>query len=470
MLFNSISFLLFFPIVCLLYFCIPVSRQRARNLFLLGASYYFYMNWEPVYALLLLTCTVLTYWAALGICFSQDRMWKRTCFVLCVIMNLAALFLFKYYDFFSVNVVIALQRIGLSLSVPKFTLLLPIGISFYTFQALGYSIDVYRGTQKAERDFLTYALFVSFFPQLVAGPIERSSHLLPQFRKQHYFQYDNVMYGFKMMLWGYFMKLLLADRCGLYVDAVFNNVTMHNGGAYLLASFLFPFQIYGDFAGYSLIAIGAARVMGFRLMENFHRPYFSCSVGEFWHRWHISLSTWLKDYIYIPLGGSRVSRLRCCFNLMVTFGISGLWHGANWTFFFWGILHGAMVSIEKMTGLGRTAHAGIGRLIRQFATFVLISLAWVMFRANNLADAMEIYEGLFARQTLPSITFSMFTEITLALTMVLLVVWRETMAEFGLRSCHRHPVIESHVQIVAIIASILLFGVLDGDQFIYFQF
>ena len=332
MLFNSLSFLLFFPIVCLLYYTIPASRVKVRNLLLLMASYYFYMNWEPAYAILLLASTVVTYLAAFGIGHFRDKRKRTFCLVSGIILNLAILFLFKYYNFLASNIEEALQICGLGIHIPGFHMLLPVGISFYIFQALGYSIDVYRQSTKVEHDFMTYALFVSFFPQLVAGPIERSRNLLPQFRQQHRFNYDEVMSGIKLMVWGYFLKLILADRCSLYVDAVFNNIEMHNGGSYLLASLLFPFQIYGDFAGYSLIAIGVAQVLGFHLMENFRRPYFACSIGEFWHRWHISLSTWFKDYVYIPLGGNRSNKTRHYFNLMVTFMVSGIWHGANWTF------------------------------------------------------------------------------------------------------------------------------------------
>ena len=294
MLFNSISFLLFFPIVCLCYFAIPAEWLRARNGLLLGASFYFYMNWEPAYALLLLLCIVITWGTALGIgrhdAHGRGKLFRKCWLVVGIMVNLSVLFLFKYYNFITAAIADMMHSLGMSVSMVHFQLLLPVGISFYTFQALGYSIDVYRGKLSAERHFPTYALYVSFFPQLVAGPIERSTHLLPQFRERHAFNYGQAMEGLRLMMWGYFMKLVVADRCGLYVDAVFNNMPMHNGGSYLLASLLFPFQIYGDFAGYSLIAIGASRVMGFRLMDNFRRPYFSSSVGEFWHRWHISLS------------------------------------------------------------------------------------------------------------------------------------------------------------------------------------
>lgn len=472
MLFNSTAFLLFFPIVCFLFFCIPSAQIRVRNLFLLLASYYFYMNWKPVYALLLLTSTIVTYLASLGIDRFKEKREKRFCLVISLVVNLMILFLFKYYNFLSSNIEIVLHASGLGMDIPDFSLLLPVGISFYTFQALGYSIDVYRGTTKVEHDFSTYALFVSFFPQLVAGPIERSNHLLPQFKKQHHFNYDAVMAGVRLMVWGYFMKLVLADRCGLYVDAVFNHVDMHNGGSYLVASLLFPFQIYGDFAGYSLIAIGVARILGFRLMENFHRPYFACTVGEFWHRWHISLSTWFKDYVYIPLGGSRVGRLRNYYNLLVTFVVSGIWHGANWTFFCWGMFHGVLLCIEKALGVNKQRYDGKKRFLHWIITFTLVCFAWIMFRANNMSDAVTVIMGLFTRMGIPDISFAMFTEITLAISAIAILFLKEICQEFSWykRLVLPHFSLLTHLYIILLISAILLFGVLGGDQFIYFQF
>ena len=472
MLFNSISFLVFFPIVCLLYYCIPADKIRWRNLLLLAASYYFYMNWKAGYALLLLTSTILTYLASLGIGHFKEQQKKKACLVASIVLNLAILFLFKYYNFLGSSIEMALQASGLRIDIPEFRLLLPVGISFYTFQALGYSIDVYRGTTKVERDFPTYALFVAFFPQLVAGPIERSNNLLPQFKQGHRFDYDDSMAGMKLMLWGYFMKLVLADRCGLYVDAVFNNVEMHGGGSYLLASLLFPFQIYGDFAGYSLIAIGVARVLGFRLMENFHRPYFACSIGEFWRRWHISLSTWFKDYVYIPLGGNRVGRMRNYFNLMVTFIVSGVWHGANWTFLCWGALHGVLLCIEKALGIGRQRYFGVKRFLHWAVTFVLVCFSWILFRANSLEDAWTVMTGIVTDFAIPDVDFSMFTNITLAFAVIGIVLFKEIREEFTLLrgiSLSRKP-FAMPAYAVVMIAVILLFGVLGGDQFIYFQF
>ena len=486
MLFNSISFLLFFPTICLLYFAIPAERTGWRNALLLGASYWFYMNWEPAYALLLLTSTVVTWGAALGIerhagagqetnAPRQGR-YRRWWLVGSLVANLAILFLFKYYHFLTEVLTDVLGAAGLSVSMPQFSLLLPVGISFYTFQALGYTIDVYRGTIKAERNLMTYALFVSFFPQLVAGPIERSARLLPQFRERHTADYTNVMTGLRMMAWGYFMKLVVADRCGLFVDAVFDNVAMHNGGNCLLASLLFTFQIYGDFAGYSLIAIGTARTMGFRLMDNFRSPYLSCSVGEFWHRWHISLSTWFRDYVYIPLGGNRCGRMRQYANLLVTFTVSGLWHGANWTFVCWGALHGLLLCAEKRMGIGRQAYAGFRRLLHWAATFLLVCMGWVLFRAATLHDALAVYTAILTRPSLPDLSFAMFTEVFTALAAIAVLMGCELAASWkpagstAAWPADRRNIALQLAAMVAVAAAVLLFGVLGGDQFIYFQF
>lgn len=470
MLFNSISFILFFPTVCICYFAIPSRHIKVRNLLLLLSSYFFYMNWQPAYALLLLTSTVITYLAALGMTGKDSSDKRRKLYLVSsLVLNLSILFLFKYYNFLAGNLTTVLEHVGLDITLPEFGLLLPVGISFYTFQALGYSIDVYKRKITAERDFPTYALFVSFFPQLVAGPIERSTNLLPQFKAPHRLDYDDVMEGIRLMVWGYFLKLALADRCGIYVDAVFNNTDMHNGGSYLLASLLFPFQIYGDFAGYSLIAIGAARVMGFHLMENFRRPYFSTSVGEFWHRWHISLSTWFRDYVYIPLGGNRVGLSRQYFNLLVTFVVSGIWHGANWTFLCWGALHGLLLCIEKALGVGKQQYQGMRKHLHRAVTFSLVCFAWILFRANNMHDAVKVMTGIFTHPGIPMQDTANFIAIGFAF---LILVCKETSEELN-RDIHiakSRSWLIRHLYIVLMVAYILLFGVLGGDQFIYFQF
>lgn len=467
MLFNSQAFLLFFPVVCILYYIIPHSNQRLRNILLLISSYYFYMNWEPVYALLLLTSTVITYVTSIFMDKLPEK--KRLFLGMSVVLNLSILVLFKYYNFLASNIETLLSASKIGIAIPEFRLLLPVGISFYTFQALGYSIDVFRGTTKVENDFATYALFVSFFPQLVAGPIERSNNLLPQFREKHAFDYEEVMSGIRMMIWGYFLKLVLGDRCGLYVDNIFNNLDKHTGGSYLVASILFPFQIYGDFCGYSLIAIGAARVLGFRLMDNFKRPYLASSVGEFWHRWHVSLSTWFKDYVYIPLGGNRRGNYRTYFNLFVTFVVSGLWHGANWTFLCWGALHGFLLCVERLLGIGKEKYSGIKRFIHWIVTFVLVCLAWILFRANTLSDAMLVITGILTDLSSPRMEMANFIAIALALTIVFA---KELSDEFGckIKFAESDSWLARHLYMVMMIAYIILFGVLGGDQFIYFQF
>lgn len=436
---------------------------------LLLASYYFYMNWHAEYALLLLSSTVITYFAALGIEHFTERWKKRLCLTSSLVINLFILFLFKYYNFLGENIMTAFDYFGIAIHIPEFTLLLPVGISFYTFQALGYSIDVYRGTTPVEKSFLTYALFVSFFPQLVAGPIERSSNLLPQFKEKHKFDYEQTMQGVLLMIWGYFMKLCLADRCALYVDAVYNNIPMHNGASYLIASFLFPFQIYGDFAGYSLIAIGVAKVLGFNLMENFRRPYLSCSLGEFWSRWHISLSTWFRDYVYIPLGGNRVSKTRCYFNLLITFIVSGIWHGANWTFFCWGTLHGLGLCIEKAAKIAKKKYSGAKRMLHWLITFILVCIAWIFFRANNIGDAFSVLNGIITRQGVPYLRLADFLAIFIALTILL---FKEISDEWNIK-IHLNAsarIALRNVYLAFMICFIILFGVLGGDQFIYFQF
>lgn len=397
MLFNSLAFLLFFPIVCIIYFLL--GRNKYRNPFLLLASYYFYMNWKPVYAVLILTSTVLTYACGLLVerC-AEDKRKKKSFLVTSLLINFGILFIFKYFNFINESVFSLLSSFGLRWAVPNLDVLLPVGISFYTFQAVGYSIDVYRGTIKAERSFITYALFVSFFPQLVAGPIERAKNLLPQFHEEHHFDIDDVTEGVKQMIWGFFMKLCVADVISEYVDAVYNNVANHSAPSMMLATVLFAFQIYCDFAGYSNIAIGAARVMGFRLMENFKQPYWASSIKEFWKRWHISLSTWFMDYVYIPLGGNRVKYYRHLLNLMITFLISGLWHGANWTFVLWGALHGFFIVIEnifkRFVGDFKSKSLFLKGLCTMFC-FVLVCFAWIFFRANNISDAFVIVDRFF---------------------------------------------------------------------------
>ncbi|MBP5282384.1 MAG: MBOAT family protein, partial [Lachnospiraceae bacterium] len=340
MYFNSIDFLIFFPIVVFGYFLIP---KKVKYLWLLVASYYFYMCWNAKYAILIAFSTVVTYASGLLLEKETQKSKKKLVVALCFIVNLGILGFFKYFGFFLENINGILSLIHVEVLKNPFNLLLPVGISFYTFQALGYMVDVYRGEIKAERNLFKYALFVSFFPQLVAGPIERSKNLMSQIdamETKRLWNYDKIVSGLGLMVWGLFQKMVIADRCAVFVDAVHEYLYAAGTVETVAAAILFSIEIYCDFAGYSAIAIGAARVMGFTLMENFDTPYFATSIQDFWRRWHISLSTWFRDYVYIPLGGSRCSKAKKYRNLMITFLCSGLWHGASWNYVIWGGIHG----------------------------------------------------------------------------------------------------------------------------------
>lgn len=404
MLFNSISFIIYFPIVVFIYFVIP---KKARYLWLLLASYFFYMCWNAKYAALLLYSTAVTYVSGLLIdrCDRKEGLEKRKkLFVaLSFIMNLSILFLFKYFNFVVGNINVILAECNLQVIMPGVDLLLPVGISFYIFQALSYTMDVYRKEIYVERNFLKYALFVSFFPQLVAGPIERSKNLLKQIGTYNVFSYDNFRRGLLIMLWGYFQKIVIADRIALLVDTVYNNVGSYEGSYYLLASVLFAIQIYCDFSGYSLIAAGAAKVMGFELMENFNCPYYAKSVAEFWRRWHISLTSWFRDYLYIPLGGNRKGTARKYLNILLVFLVSGLWHGAQWTYVIWGGLNGlfqvlgsVLAPLRKKAGelLGVKEESFGHKFIQVCVTFVLVDFAWIFFRAASVHDALHIIKSI----------------------------------------------------------------------------
>lgn len=402
MLFHSINFLIFFPVAVLLFWIVP---KRFRYLWLLAASYYFYMSWNAKYALLIGLSTVTTWLCGLGIerVGSQrkaDEGHRRLVIALGFVVNIGILFFFKYYTFAFMNVNRILSLFHISLPGRPFDIMLPVGISFYTFQALGYIVDVYRGDVQAERNLFRYALFVSFFPQLVAGPIERSGNLLEQIRRipnRKAADWNQVINGLLVMLYGFFMKMVIADRIAIFVDEVFDHAFIYGTVELALAAMGFAIQIYCDFGSYSLIATGAAQVMGFTLMENFNTPYFACSIKEFWRRWHISLSSWFRDYLYIPLGGSRCSKPRKYFNLMLTFLVSGLWHGARWNYVVWGGMHGMyqivgelLLPVKKKVCAACNVKTGCSsfRWGQMFTTFVLTSFAWIFFRASSLKMAL----------------------------------------------------------------------------------
>jgi len=399
---------------------------------------------------------------------------KKVLLSISLIINLGILFFYKYFNFLGESINQLLIYSDVNFKVPNFDILLPVGISFYTFQAIGYTIDVYRNDLKAENNFINYALFVSFFPQLVAGPIERAKDLLPQFRKTHKFEYSRAVEGLKLMLWGYFMKIVVADRLSVYVDAVYNNVEYHSGITLLFATILFSFQIYCDFAGYSNIAIGVSKFIGFDLMTNFKRPYFSISITDFWRRWHISLSTWFKDYLYIPLGGNRVSKKRHYLNLTITFVISGLWHGANWTFVIWGALHAFYQITEKIIFGKNTSKKSSLRFInffRTILTFSLVCFAWIFFRANSISDSFVVIKSIFTKQG------ALFTNnidaIVLGTMGVVTLLFFENLHEKNegkfIFLNHKNYIIR-WITYLLLIFTLILFGVFDGGQFIYFQF
>lgn len=471
MIYNSFLFLVCFPLVFLLYYLIPAKYQKGRNLFLLVVSYLLYINWKPAYALILLGVTGITYSAALKI--ERKREHSKKIMIIGVIAGLIPLLFFKYFNFINEQVYALLSMVGLRYELQGLNWAVPIGISFFTFQAIGYVWDVYYKKTDAERDILTYALFISFFPSILSGPINKASLVIPQLKNlRPYFDYSKAVAGLRMILWGMFMKVVVADRMGLYVDTVLPNYMNYTGVTCFAASMFYTIQIYGDFAGYSLMAIGVGKTLGFELTENFRRPYFAVSVTDFWRRWHISLSTWLKDYVYIPLGGSRCSKLRNYWNIFVTFLVSGIWHGANWTFIVWGIWHGLFQIVEKMLGQQKCEYGWFGKSIKILVTFLLVNFAWIFFRMPTLSDACGVIGRIFDF-SLPKTFFS--DSMTTMFFMVLgiaILLFKEILDEY-------YPVMKARIirpiwlrwgAYVVILSLILLAGVLGSDQFIYANF
>jgi len=483
MLFNSIDYLIFLPVVVAIYFRTPARWRWACLLF---ASYVFYAAWKPGYLILIVLSTVVDYCAGIALDSPTLRWNRRLVLVGSLVSNLGLLFFFKYFDFFTTSLNGIIASMGSSGTLPTLELILPVGISFYTFQTLSYTIDVYRRERKAERHFGIFALYVSFFPQLVAGPIERSTHLLPQFQRTHRFEYARVASGMRLMLWGFFKKIVIADRLALLVNGVYAEPGIYPGPVLVLATLFFAFQIYCDFSGYSDIAIGTARLMGFDLMQNFRSPYFSQSLTEFWQRWHISLSTWFRDYLYIPLGGNRGSAARTRVNLMIVFLLSGIWHGAQWTFLLWGAFHGAVLVVERQfrgTPFASRFGAGgrLGVVLRTSLCFVLVVFSWVFFRAASISQAFEIIARIPVDwhvaaavrpflQSLPSDYPAGHLLISLCAMVPLLAI------EFQIRQTSFSDWLEARPGLVRWLVYYGLFGMIaligesGSNQFIYFQF
>jgi alginate O-acetyltransferase complex protein AlgI len=479
MLFNSVEFAIFFPVVAVIYFYLP---YRMRTGHLLVASCIFYMAFIPAYILILALTIIIDYTA--GIYLNKvtgDR--RRLLLWTSIVATCLVLFVFKYFHFFLDNAIGFVGLWGWQLSAPAISIILPLGLSFHTFQSLSYVVEVYRGRQEPERNFVTYATYVMFFPQLVAGPIERPQNLLHQFCETHDFEYGRVVSGLKRMAWGFFKKLVIADRLALYVNDVYAAPENFNGLQLTLATVFFAYQIYCDFSGYCDIAIGSARVLGFRLMENFDKPYHSLSVTEFWRRWHISLSTWFRDYVYIPMGGSRVGQVRHYANLLLTFGVSGLWHGANWTYVFWGVLNGVYLIIGGLTKTFRERTFGaIGlyeatlprRVIMLTTTFALTCAAWAVFRAESLGDAWYILTHFASGWDLGQVATEQFLLRQMPVA-IAGIVFLEGVQVLQMRIpigtfFARLPAVPRWGVYAGSVICVLMFGVFRKTQFIYFQF
>jgi alginate O-acetyltransferase complex protein AlgI len=480
MLFNSIEFLIFFPIVVAAYF---ILSHKYRWILLLLASYYFYMCWNYKYIILILFTTLIDYYIALKMPGAKSPKQKKLYLFLSLGSNLGMLFFFKYWNFLGANLNDFLDKFNLFKGIPLFDFLLPVGISFYAFQSLSYTIDVYWGKKEPEKHLGIFALYVAFFPQLVAGPIERSTALLPQFYNKVRFEYTRIRDGFVLIVWGLFKKVVIADRLAEYANIVYNHPHDYSGMHHILATFFFSFQIYCDFSGYSDIAIGSAMILGINLMVNFRRPYFAQSIREYWQRWHISLSTWFRDYVYIPLGGNRTVKWKWYYNLFITFALSGLWHGANWTYVLWGSLNGIYIILAFITAkwrdsialkLGLSEKSKIRHLVNIFWTFSLVSAGWFLFRANSLDETFVIVQKVL---DVGSYSFNLQlyhfpADFYLSFVLIgLLVIIEIGEEKFNLvHKLSLQPRSFKWVVMVGAVFTIFILGKWNGTDFLYFQF
>ena len=464
MLFNSLEFLIFFSLVFFTYWSLPHWWQ---NRVLLGASYFFYGSWNWKLLGLIMLTTATDFTMALLIRRSVSPLQRKTCLLAAIIVNLSILGFFKYYNFFVEDVLVFFELLGIPYVPIVLNIVLPVGISFYTFQSMSYTIDVYRGEVEPTTSLIDYALYVSFFPQLVAGPIERAAHLLPQMQNSRRIDFEKFAEGFFLIVLGLFKKVVVADHLSMYVDAEFANQT---NVLLLISLYFFAFQIYCDFSGYSDIARGVARLLGFDIRINFNKPYLARSITEFWRRWHISLSTWFKDYVYIPLGGRRLSRAKCYRNLMIAFMLSGLWHGASWTFVIWGAIHGTILIIEKAsTGFLTYRHRGEASVLRRigavFVTFHIVVLAWVFFRAESLTQALSVFQNLIDPAIYPLSSYMALMHSVVALLDLAVMEFLDHHRDWW-KSFPR----ANGTVLAGTIVFILLWGQMNGGQFIYFQF
>lgn len=472
MVFNSIEYVIFLPVVVLLFYLLP---QRARWFMLLAASCVFYMWFVPKYILILLVTIVIDYLAGILMERNAARPRRRKTFmIISIVSTLTVLFVFKYLGFVTENLTRLCAALGTTTDLTV-NIILPIGLSFHTFQSMSYVIEVYRGNQKAERHFGYYSLYVMFFPQLVTGPIERPGNLLRQLHEEKRFDYDNISKGMRLILFGLFIKMVVADNLGLYVDEIYEEPSTYNSWSVMLGAVFYSFQIYCDFFGYSTIALGSAKLMGFDISDNFRSPYLSRSIAEFWHRWHISLSTWFRDYVYIPLGGSRVKFSRWAFNILVVFVLSGIWHGAAWTFLFWGFAHGLLHIVEKVlknnvkmlepkTKAGRWSID----LLNMAKTFILVTLFWVMFRSSDFAQMKEVFVAMFSNFDVErQVTVDWQSYLYLGLFILSDIVLRNTRFD---RWCDDKPAVLRWLIYAVLIFMIVACSSVNNFPFIYFQF
>ncbi len=481
MLFNSLEFAIFMPIVFLIYWAFS-KNIKTQNMFLLAASYFFYGWWDWRYLSLVLFCSITNYVAGLLLMKTEEQKYRKIILIACCAVSFGVLGVFKYYDFFVNAFVDAFSLFGAHLQPHTLHLILPVGISFYTFHTLSYTIDVYRRNFEPTKDVTSFFLFVSIFPLAMAGPIERATNLLPQIYKRRIFEYDQAVDGMRQILWGLFKKIVIADNCATYVNQVFENYQTHSGSTLLLGAIFFTFQIYCDFSGYSDMALGIGKLLGFKFIRNFNYPYFSRDIAEFWRRWHISLTTWFRDYVYIPLGGSRVSKAKVVRNTFIIFLLSGFWHGANWTFIAWGAYHAILFLPLILLGKNRkyTNVVAEGKIFPSMKeifqltiTFSLVAIGWVFFRAESIGQALGYLSGIFNMSlfSLPYMKAFMnrFLPIFASIIIMILVEWLQRNKQHGLQLSPKVPKI---VRYFIYLLFIFLIHRYQGDSstFIYFQF
>lgn len=480
MLFNSLEFAVFLPFVFFVYWIILKNKTKTQNLFIVGASYFFYGWWDYRFLYLIIFSSLCDFYLSKIISSTNLETKRKAALLISIFLNLGLLFFFKYFNFFLDTFEDAFTLLGNPIAVDRMTIVLPVGISFYTFQTLSYTIDVYRRKLEPTNNLISFLAFVSFFPQLVAGPIERAKNLLPQFERKRVFDTQEAILGVRQILWGLVKKIVIADTSAVFVNEIFSDPSAHNSSALVIGAVLFAFQIYGDFSGYSDIAIGTARLFGFTLMKNFANPYFSRDIAEFWRRWHISLSTWFRDYLYIPLGGSQVKLSKRIRNILIIFIVSGFWHGANWTFIFWGLLNALYFIPLALTEKNRK-HLGViaeNKLIPSLSdlgkiltTFILTTIAWIFFRAESITEAFTYINGIMEGNLLERPSLSDFNSVLKLLGWILIITgfeWIHKTKDFPLERINLPRAVRWSLYSLLILLIITYSG--QPQEFIYFQF